>query len=214
LDPLDEILAQGLSWLGIASDPASLERWSRLARLLERWGERINLTGHRGADQIARRLLLEAAAFSAALPPAATIADLGSGAGIPGIPIALCRPDTQVLLVDSRERRHHFQRAAIRELGLTGVRALRGRVEELTPQPCAGVVSQAFARPGQALEWMLPWVAEGGWIALATVADAAAPAAGLTELDFVASVPYAAPGGPPRSAWLARRPPEGGSATR
>ena len=79
------------SW-GTSTDPGQLERWEKLALLLERWSQRINLTGHRGALAIAERLLLEAAALSQVLPAAETIADLGSGAGIPGLPLAICRP--------------------------------------------------------------------------------------------------------------------------
>ena len=207
---LHGVLSRGLDAIGRQPDAAELDRWQRLAQLLERWSERINLTGHRGALAIAERLLLEAAALAAVLPPAARIADLGSGAGIPGLPIAICRPETGIWLVDSREKRHHFQRAAIRELGLTNAHALRGRAEQLEPVRCNGVVSQAFARPDQALVWMRRWVTDSGWLALATTAEHA----GWThpDLEWHESAPYAAPNGPPRALWIARlRPGTGGA---
>ena len=207
---LREVLRRGLEGLGRRPDEAELERWQKLARLLERWSQRINLTGHRGAIAIAERLLLEAAALAAALPPAARIADLGSGAGIPGLPIAICRPESEIWLVDSRERRHHFQRAAIRELGLANAHALRGRAERLEPVRCDGVVSQAFAKPDQALVWMRRWMTDSSWLALATTGEPAR----WTHPDLAEgrSVPYAAPGGPPRSLWIARlRADAGGS---
>ena len=156
------------SWGRAPIPPSSIAgRSSRV--LLERWSERINLTGHRGALAIAERLLLEAAALSQVLPAAESIVDLGSGAGIPGLPLAICRPGCTVRLVESRERRHHFQRAAIRDLGLDNAIALLGRAEELEVQPSEGVIAQAMAQPEQALQWMRPWMTADGWLALATV---------------------------------------------
>jgi len=209
VEQLRRVLAEGLAELGLSADPVAVERFERLARLLDRWSQRINLTGHRGALQIAERLLLEAAALSQVLPDAETIADLGSGAGIPGLPLAICRSQCEVRLVESRGRRHHFQRAAIRELGLENAVALLGRAEELLVQPSTGVIAQAIARPDQALAWMRPWVASGGWLALATV-PGAAPA--HPELQTEQVVRYAAPRGPERAVWIARVR-ESGSAT-
>jgi 16S rRNA (guanine527-N7)-methyltransferase len=198
---LHALLESGLEHLG--ADASQAARWARLALLIERWGGRLNLTGHSDALSIAERLLLEAVALERELPPARSVADLGSGAGIPGLPIALCRPETRVVLVEARERRHHFQRAAIRELALDNAEALRGRAETLDARPSEGVISQAFAEPQQALAWMLPWSAPGGWIALATTPRFP----GLDHADLAPGAlrPYAAPDGPSRALWLARR---------
>ena len=152
-------------------------------------------------------LLLEAAALSQALPPADTIADLGSGAGIPGLPLALCRPGTHIRLIESRERRHHFQRAAIRALGLSNAEPVRGRAEELEALPHAIAVAQAMGEPGEVAAWLLRWVEPGGLVAIPGGAGArsfAAPA-GLGESSVVT---YQVPlGGPERTVWLARRLP-------
>ncbi|MGH7338331.1 MAG: 16S rRNA (guanine(527)-N(7))-methyltransferase RsmG, partial [Myxococcota bacterium] len=167
------------------------------------WSERINLTGHRGALSIAERLLLEAAALSQVLPPAESIADLGSGAGIPGLPLAICRPHCEVRLVESRARRHHFQRAAIRDLGLDNATALLGRAEQLDVQPSVGVIAQAMARPEQALHWMRPWMSANGWVALATV-PGSTDRLRHPDLTQGRALRYAAPRGPERSVWIAR----------
>jgi 16S rRNA (guanine527-N7)-methyltransferase len=202
------VLQRGLEELGLRTDPGSLDRWQKLAVLLERWSERINLTGHRGGIAIAERLLLEAAALIQVLPAAGSVVDLGSGAGIPGIPLAICRPDCGVRLIESRERRHHFQRAAIRELDLDNATPLLGRAEVLEVQPSQGVIAQAIAQPEQAIDWMRRWMAPRGWIALATVPSAAGR---LRHPDLVQEqvLRYAAPRGPERAVWIARgRDPE------
>ena len=200
---LRTLLERGLEELGLGTDPGQVDRWLRLALLLDRWSDRINLTGHRGPVAIAERLLLEAAALSQVLPAAHTLADLGSGAGIPGLPLAICRPDCSVRLIESRERRHHFQRAAIRELALDNATAVLGRAESLEVIPSDGVIAQAMARPERALRWMRPWVGPRGWMALATVP---AHAGSLSHPDLVEErvVRYAAPRGPERAVWIGR----------
>jgi 16S rRNA (guanine527-N7)-methyltransferase len=200
VEQLRQVVAQGFAELGLQADPVLLERFERLALLLERWGQRINLTGHRGAIEIAERLLLEAAALSQVLPPADTLADLGSGAGVPGLPLAICRPHCTVRMIESRERRHHFQRTAIRDLGLENAVALRGRAEQIEIHPSEGVIAQAMARPDRALEWMRPWVAPGGWIALPSVPGVAAS---HPDLESGRALRYAAPRGPQREVWVA-----------
>jgi 16S rRNA (guanine527-N7)-methyltransferase len=182
-----------------------VEALLRLACLLERWGQRINLSGHRDVESIVARLILDAAALSRLLPSVASLVDLGSGAGFPGLPIAVLRPDCALLLVEAREKRHHFQRAAIRELGLRNVSLLRGRAERLAPRPGAAVVAQAIAEPGQALRWMLPWAEVGGILALpgGESPPVVADAPGVVQTGILA---YRVPGeGPQRSLWLGRR---------
>jgi 16S rRNA (guanine527-N7)-methyltransferase len=180
----------------------------RLAEQVEGWGRSINLTGHRSLEAVVRGLLLEAAALLVEAPGFVSLADLGSGAGFPGLPIAILRPEVEVTLVESRRRRHHFQRAVLRELGLANVRALRGRVEELPPSPHAAVVAQALARPARALEWMPRWAAPGGWLLLPG-AEAAPEVPEAIGYRFEALRRYRLPcGGPARTLWIGRRDPD------
>jgi 16S rRNA (guanine527-N7)-methyltransferase len=151
------------------------------------------------------RLILDAVALSARLPEVPSLVDLGSGAGFPGLPIAVLHPGCSLLLVEAREKRHHFQRAALRELGLANVEAVLGRAERLAPRPRAAVIAQAVAEPSKALEWMLPWAEPGGWLAIP----------GGERPPEVGSSPFLGPGrvivyrvpcgGPPRTLWLAQR---------
>jgi 16S rRNA (guanine527-N7)-methyltransferase len=156
------LLIEGIDELPLAADSNQLEALLELAQLLEQWSKRINLTGHRTAPEIVRKLILDAAALTAQLPEIASLADIGSGAGFPGFPVAILRADCRVTLVESRERRHHFQRQVIRQLGLDNVCAELGRAEALEPSLHAAAIAQAVARPADALPLLLPWVEIGG----------------------------------------------------
>jgi 16S rRNA (guanine527-N7)-methyltransferase len=186
-----------------------VESLADLAILLDRWAARINLTGHRSAHDIARRLILDAAAQLQATEdvtgPPASIADLGSGAGFPGLPMAILSPATQIVLVDSRRRRHHFQRAAIREIRLSNARALLGRIEAVRPDPCQLVVAQAVARPNEILPLLVDWALPGGWIAIPGGLEHPSPG-GHPEIVDSRAITYRVPlTGPQRTLWLGRR---------
>jgi 16S rRNA (guanine527-N7)-methyltransferase len=156
------LLIEGFDELPLAVTTHQLNTLLELAQLLGQWSKRINLTGHRTAPEIVRKLILDAAALSAQLPEIASLADIGSGAGFPGLPVAILRADCRVTLVESRERRHHFQRQVIRQLGLDNVRAELGRAEVLEPSLHAAAIAQAVAQPADALPLLLPWVEIGG----------------------------------------------------
>jgi 16S rRNA (guanine527-N7)-methyltransferase len=200
------LLEAGLLELQLSPDLAG--PLTTLAELLAQWAARMNLTGHRTPAAIAHRLILDALALGEALPvrdPSA-LADLGSGAGFPGLPLAVRWPACAVTLVEARERRHHFQRAAVRTLGLVNVEPRRGRIEALAPQPHQIVVAQALAQADRAIDWMLPWVAPGGWIVLPRSAEAE-PLPDAPGLEPGRTLPYQVPlGGPARLLWIARRP--------
>ena len=202
--PLEAILATGLAELDLPDDRVAA--LAELSRLVARWAERINLTAHRSPEAVARRLVLDAAALGAALPvvPPRTLADLGSGAGFPGLPLAILWPACQVTLVDSRERRHHFQRTAIRALDLSNARAVRGRAESLDPVPHQIVVAQAMAQPAEVLQWMRRWTTPDGWLVLAQ-SDPAPSVEAPAGVRFESIRRYQVPlGGASRSLWLGR----------
>jgi hypothetical protein len=113
-------------------------------------------------------------------------------------------PERLVTRVEARLRRHHFQRAAIREIGLANARPLLGRIEEIEPEPHAAAVAQAMARPAVAVERMLPWVEPGGWI-LVPGGERAPVVPERPGLEPVRCVRYQVPaGGPSRTLWLGR----------
>ncbi len=201
-----DLLIEGFEQLPLTAAGKQLEALLELAVLLDRWTRRINLTGHRTAAEIVRKLILDAAALSAELPEIASLADIGSGAGFPGLPIAILRANCRVTLVESRERRHHFQRQAVRQLGLANVRAELGRAEALQPSPHAAAIAQAVARPADALPLLLPWVEPGGLLLF----PGSTPAPPIPQADprvrFEGCATYRVPlAGSERTLWSARK---------
>jgi 16S rRNA (guanine527-N7)-methyltransferase len=201
---IEALLAPGLAELDLPADSAA--PLAELAVLVSRWAERINLTAHRSPEAVARRLVLDALALGRALPvsPPSSVADLGSGAGFPGLPLAILWPSCRITLIESRERKHHFQRTAIRTLGLSNARAVRGRAEELSATPHQIVVAQGMAKPAQVLEWMQRWADPDGWLVIAQ-GDPAPQIAVPSGVRTATARPYQVPlGGASRWLWLGR----------
>jgi 16S rRNA (guanine527-N7)-methyltransferase len=131
-DPLDELMA-GLA--ALAGRPATSEDRRRFQQYLDlflRWNKVHRMTALDSARDVVRELLLDSLLFLALLPTRPLkIADIGAGAGIPGLPIRLADPSIALTLVDSRRKRVSFLRAACRELRLPDVAVREARAEEL-----------------------------------------------------------------------------------
>ena len=139
---------------------------------LRRWGERTNLVG--STDAAAIRLLIDESRVAAPhLPPDARVVDLGSGAGLPGIPIAIDRPDLRVTLVEIRERRVHFLRHVARTLSLP-LDIRRTRIEQAPADPFDVALIRAVAPPVEAIPLARPWTTESGEIWIWTSEDPSA----------------------------------------
>ena len=163
------LLERGFSELPLSPEPDQLAALTELILLLEAWASKINLTGHRDAIAMTRGLVLDAAALAGVLPElgsAERVADLGTGAGFPGLPLAILFPETEFTLVDSRKKRNHFQREARRRLGLPNVRPVLGRSDEVERHPCDLVLAQAMTQPGPALLRMAEWAGPEAVLAL------------------------------------------------
>jgi 16S rRNA (guanine527-N7)-methyltransferase len=200
------LLARALRELRLAATPAQREALLELSRLLDRWSARVNLTGHRGLTQLVGNLVLDSLALLAQIPDVESLADVGSGAGFPGLPAAILRPSCRVTLIESRLKRHHFQRAACRAIAIRNATPLHGRAEKLEPSPHAAVVAQAVAPPGEALGLMVPWLAPGG-IAILPGGEHA-PRAEHPQLRPERVARYRVPvSGIERSVWIARKEP-------
>ena len=150
LPPLDSVLSA---------------RFDTYLGLIVRWNRRINLTSVRDEEWIRRRHFVESIACARALPAGiATLLDFGSGAGLPGIPITLCRPEIEVTLAESQNKKAAFLREAVRVLGIS-TRVYSGRAELLDSRfDC--VVLRAVDRMDRATRAAAGLVVPGGWLAL------------------------------------------------
>jgi len=198
---LNEILASvGES----AVSSALAERFGAYAALLMRWNARMNLTAVRDEVGILRRHFVESIACARLLPPGiGDLLDFGSGAGFPGIPIALCRDEIAVTLVESQGKKAAFLREAVRVLSLK-VRVHGGRGEALGERfDC--VTLRAVDRMGEAVRSASGLVGNGGWLALLTTVSDEAAVRGWADPAFVWEKNHALPGSAERILAFARR---------
>ncbi|HVU62185.1 MAG TPA: 16S rRNA (guanine(527)-N(7))-methyltransferase RsmG [Mycobacteriales bacterium] len=124
---------------------ADTDRAARYAVLLATIGIERGLLGPREADRIWGRHLFNSAALAPLVASSATVVDLGSGAGLPGIPLALARPDLRVVLLEPMARRVQFLEECVRELGLGNVTVHRGRAQDGVPVTADAVTARAVA---------------------------------------------------------------------
>lgn len=167
------------------------------AALLASSGVDRGLIGPREGDRLWERHLLNSAVLAELVPQGCRILDVGSGAGLPGIPLAIARPDLSIVLLEPMVRRVAWLRAVVETLGL-GLEVHRGRAEDPVVREELGgndiVTARAVAPLGRLASWCLPLVAPGGRLLAvkgASAADEAARddvavrAAGGADVDIV-----------------------------
>ena len=148
-------LDRGLREMGIVPPPGARERLLEYVALLAKWNRTYNLTAIRDPLAMVPHHLLDSLSVLPHLPlgsEQARLADAGSGAGLPGIPLAIARPGWRVALAESSQKKAAFLRQAAFELELDNVEVHEGRVERWRPQPLFDlVISRAFAALGDFL---------------------------------------------------------------
>ncbi len=155
--PIDSIVARtspqvgldaGIDALGVAMSRAQRDRLAAYLALLEKWNRTYNLTAIRDASRMVTHHALDALAVLPHLPQAANlrVIDVGTGGGIPGVLLAIARPDWHVALLDANHKKGAFLTQATIELGLANAEVIISRVEDYAPATGFGiVVSRAFA---------------------------------------------------------------------
>jgi 16S rRNA (guanine527-N7)-methyltransferase len=147
-------IEDGAARMGQKLSPEQLKLLGRHVDLLLKWNKSINLTAITEVDEVVEKHVLDSLALAPVLP-SGSLLDVGSGGGFPGIPVAIARPELEVVLVDSVQKKVAFLKNALAELRLPKVRAVAARLEgdpakEELPRVHAAV-ARAFAAP-------VPWL--------------------------------------------------------
>ena len=139
-------IAEGAAAMGLQLPPAAQEKLAAYLELLAKWNRVHNLTAVRETSDMVTLHILDSLSVLPHLAAAASVVDVGTGAGLPGIPVAIARPDLPVTLLDSSHKKCAFLEQAKTELALANVTVVCARVEDWKPQARFGaVVSRAFS---------------------------------------------------------------------
>lgn len=159
-----------LAELGVSLAPGAVTQLGAFLAFLLAMNEHVNLTAITEPTEAWSRHVLDAltiAPLLADLPAGARLLDVGSGGGVPGIPLAIARPDLHVTLLDATEKKVAFLRAVVAELGLTNVDAVCGRAEDVDLGATFDVVAaRAVAKLPTLLGWTAPFAKRGGRLLL------------------------------------------------
>jgi 16S rRNA (guanine527-N7)-methyltransferase len=179
---LRQQLEQGLAALQLDLSAAAVQQLLDYRAELEKWNAAYNLTAIRLPSDMVTRHLLDSLALLPLLQDGRLL-DVGAGAGLPGLVLAICRPQLQVTVLDSNGKKARFMRHAIRALALDNAEVAEVRVEDWQPpRPYDAIVSRAFAQLGDFVAASRHLLAPGGqWLAMKGKLDkselAAIPAA-------------------------------------
>jgi 16S rRNA (guanine527-N7)-methyltransferase len=152
MDGCRETLVQGISALAIELAEPQIGQLLRFINLIEKWNKAYNLTAVRDPVAMVGLHLLDSLAILPYLK-GDRIVDIGTGAGLPGIPLAICLPDRHFTLVDSNSKKTRFVQQVVLELQLKNVEVIHSRVELLKPSSLfSTVISRAFAGMGDIVQ--------------------------------------------------------------
>ncbi len=171
---LAQTLADGIKDLKLDLSDAQIAQLLDYLALLCKWNSVYNLTSVRDPSQMVTHHLLDSLAAVPAFADAKSVLDVGAGGGLPGIVLAIARPDMKVALIDTVHKKTAFLTQVKAELGLSNVTVHTARVEQLqVPHKFDVITSRAFADLSDFVNWSGQHLAEGGqFIALKGVAPA------------------------------------------
>ncbi|BCG61702.1 16S rRNA (guanine(527)-N(7))-methyltransferase RsmG [Paenibacillus sp. URB8-2] len=187
MDPIQDQFVRRLEERGIVLS-SQLDQFESYYRELVSWNEKMNLTGITEREQVYTKHFYDSLslAFFVDLPAVERMADIGSGAGFPGIPLKIAFPHLKLTIVDSLSKRISFLQHVCDELKLEGVELIHGRAEDIARQPSNRdsydlVTARAVARMALLNEFCLPFVRKEGLFAAMKGSD---PAEELSESKF------------------------------
>ena len=187
-------LSGGLDQLGINLPESAIEQLIAFETLLLKWNRTYNLTAIRDPGDVRIQHILD----SLSILPWITqgkLLDVGSGGGLPGIPLAICKPELQVTLVDAVQKKVSFLQQAAIELGLKNITPTHARVETLSALTFDIITSRAFAEIAQFIELTRHLIAPAGrWYAMKGLIPHAEIAALPSDIEVEHIHPLAVPG--------------------
>ena len=153
--------------IGINISEYNLEKFYSYMNLLIEWNKKINLTAIIDEEEIILKHFIDSLTVNSYITEKTKVIDIGTGAGFPGIPLKIQNPDTEMVLVDSLNKRINFLEEVCKKLDLKNITCIHSRVEELASisihrEKYDIVTSRAVARLNTLLEYMLPFVKIGG----------------------------------------------------
>lgn len=164
-----DLFQKDLMSFGLTLSESQLSEFVRYFELLVEWNERMNLTAITEYRDVMKKHFVDSLSLVKVcdLERKASLIDVGTGAGFPGLALKIAFPDLQVVLLDSLQKRVQFLRAVIEELGLCSVEAVHGRAEDFAKQGKLResfdiCVSRAVANLSTLSEYCLPYVKKGG----------------------------------------------------
>ena len=162
-----EQLANGICQMGLEISVQVQQQLLQYLALLQKWNKVYNLTAVRNPQEMVTLHLLDSLSVLPYLK-GPRLLDVGSGAGLPGIVIAICRPELQVTTIDTVQKKTIFMRQVKGELGLENLYVVHARVEEYHPQqPYDQVISRAFSEIALLIQLTRHLIAKGGeWLAM------------------------------------------------
>lgn len=160
-DPVETRLEKGAAAMAVKMTIDDRSRLLAFADALLHWNRTYNLTAVARRDEVVDRHLLDSLSVLPWLR-GSRIMDAGTGAGLPGLPLAILDDTRQYLLVDGNGKRVRFIRHVVRELGLDHVEARHARIGDLAPRPPADdILTRALAPLPRMVGWLAPWLEAG-----------------------------------------------------
>lgn len=161
-------ISTGASAFGVTLTEHQIDQFIRYGELLHEWNQKMNLTRVPPEEYVTLHFIDSLSLFDALeLPKGGKVLDVGTGAGLPGIPVKIARPDLQVHLLDSLRKRLDFLRVVGEDLGLSHLHFHHGRAEDLVKTSLSNafdlVTARAVAKLDTLVTWLLPYVRVGGY---------------------------------------------------
>jgi len=161
-----KVLLSGCEKLSLKLSLKDSDRLLQYLNLMQKWNRTHNLTALPSIDEMVVKHLLDSLSIESFLP-SGTVLDIGSGAGLPGIPLAVVRPNQQFTLVDASFKRVAFLREVKRRLKLTNIDVIHARVEQLPSQAFEAITSRAFSSLPEMLDVTKHLLSDKGiWMAM------------------------------------------------